>query len=113
MNRVSLESGDDKNGSLKQRVLDSTMATALLSVSRHGKSLASEAIVKSVKDKAALLRDPVKLKNHDRKGGSDYVWLRDLLIYLVARFLLVKSNMGGAVPIPTPVRKSRKRSKSK
>lgn len=50
-----------------------------------------DSIVTGVQQKAAVILDPILLHKQD-KNQNDYSWLRNTLIYLVARFVIIKSN---------------------
>lgn len=92
---IESDSTSENEGGLSlnsRRGMDSaSMADALKSVTRNGNF---DLIVSGIKQKAAMILDPVLLKKQE-KSPNDYTWLRNTAIYLVARFILVKSNISG------------------
>ena len=63
-----------------------TMADSLLSMQRNS---AFDSIVSGIQGKAAMILDPVLLHKQE-KSQKDYSWLRNIAVYLVARFIIVK-----------------------
>lgn len=49
-------------------------------------------VVRTVEDKAALIRDTAALHRADNKNEFKYKWVGFLVLYLAARFLLVKAS---------------------
>lgn len=64
-----------------------TMAAAL----RIAQSRVDKNIVKAVQDKHALIREPGQLRKQERSGKA-FELFRNLALYLLARFVLVKSS---------------------
>ena len=69
----------------------SSMRDALLSVQRSG---TFDTIVSAVQQKAAIVLDPILLHKQDRQQG-DFSWLRNTVIYLIARFVIIRSSSPG------------------
>lgn len=53
-----------------------------------------DTIINGIKIKAALILNPTLLRKQE-KSPTDYSWLRNIAIYLIARFILVKSSILG------------------
>jgi hypothetical protein len=70
-----------------------TMADALRNVQRN---TLFNTIVSGIQQKAVTIQDPVLLHKLD-KSQNDYSWLRNIVVYLVARFIIVKSHRKGGL----------------
>jgi hypothetical protein len=78
---------DDRNN---RKGTDSvTMATALRGIQRNS---VYDSIVKAVNRRTTVIHDPILLRRQERSGWANYDWLRNIVLYLIARFILIKSK---------------------
>jgi hypothetical protein len=83
----SNEISDDRNN---RKGTDSvTMASALRGIQRDS---VYDSIVKAVQKRTVIIQDPVLLRREEKSGWADYDWLRNIVLYLFARFILIKSK---------------------
>ena len=77
-----------------------TMSDALHSVVSRTSGLHSgvetHQAIESMTKKAGILKNPSALRRYEKEqsGGSDWIWLRNLAIYLIARFILIRATGG-------------------
>jgi hypothetical protein len=78
---------DDRNN---RKGTDSvTMASALRGIQRNS---VYDSIVKAVNRRTTVIQDPILLRRQEKSGWADYDWLRNIVLYLIARFILIKSK---------------------
>jgi hypothetical protein len=65
-----------------------TAASTMSDYLKIHRTAQTEATVKMVKEKAALISDARALRRKDKQSASDYTWIRNLAIYLAARFVV-------------------------
>lgn len=70
-----------------------TMADALRNVQRN---TLVNSIVSGIQQKTITIQDPVLMHKQD-KSQNDFSWLRNVIVYLVARFIIVKSHRKGGL----------------
>ena len=68
-----------------------SMKDALNSVQRSG---TYDTVVTGVQQKAAVVLDPILLNKQD-KQQNDFSWLRNTVVYLIARFVIIRSSTTG------------------
>ena len=90
MESANMNDNDDSvSVGIKKGVEKISMLEALRSIQRNN---TFESIISGIKLKAAMILNPALLRQQE-KSSVDYSWLRNITIYLIARFILVKSTI--------------------
>jgi hypothetical protein len=66
-------------------------SSSMVDYLRAHKSASANSAIDMVKTKAALVADRHALQKKEKASSADYSWLRNLAIYIAARYLLVKT----------------------